>query len=835
MKEKHNACVLWVMVLLSGFTIQAYGQVVLLDGETDADMSAWSGMKRVSRQQAAYLPVRGAGSMRLDVPAPQTSKSDRRREVRRAIVPVTDWRPYDRLTLDVFNDSPVSTLMRIEVKTGSNEAQRHFALPAGRWVRIVLPTTQLDPELADIAQVREVQIAVNRQSQPLVVYLDNMLLLKPDETMPPPEASFLYEAVRRLKAEVDAADQAHTKRCAAFTSRRAARIADWSGASALKSLRDIRRLLDAPDTSVDVLASLGERMDRAGLTLARIPSIVDFEQACKQAGTLHDKEVLVGMASPMVKLMPRQMPLELEPAKMIQLSAARGETESVQIAMLPLRRALSRVTLRVEQMRSDNGQVLPQSQIDCDVMGYIETKEQPPETISYVGWWPDPILDFLGPVDIAAGDLQSFWLRVRVPRDQAPGLYRGQAVLEGRGMNCVRIPLTVQVYSFAMPPFSPLPTAITFGPPCRPWSVILYDLVHSPQWNGGLKYQWADFLADYYITYDHLYRSEAPDFEILEHLQKQGRLGAFNLGNFDVPLLKSGGGVDPNGLRRMLEWAGTAYRAAKERGLLNHAYAYGYDEVKEEQYAAVQETASAVKKAMPGILTMTTARDYTYGRDTVMQSIDAWVPPTDDYDAPVAIEARARGRQVWWYIAIVPRTPYANIFIEYHAIETRLLMGAMAAKYRPDGFLYYQTSLWKSKEPIKSGPFTTWEPKSYRDAHGDGSWLCMREGGLPVPTIRLENYRDGLEDYACVRILEEAIRLKEGKGDLLTEADRRWLAEAKAAIEVPSALVTSLTEFSRNPQELSAWRNKVAGLIEASGLRDIDPWRGKFGLRRDER
>jgi hypothetical protein len=111
----------------------------------------------------------------------------------------------------------------------------------------------------------------------------------------------------------------------------------------------------------------------------------------------------------------------------------------------------------------------------------------------------------------------------------------------------------------------------------------------------------------------------------------------------------------------------------------------------------------------------------------------------------------------------------------------------------------------------------------------------MREGGLPVPTIRLENYRDGLEDYACVRILEEAIRLKEDKGDSLTEADRRWLAEAKAAIEVPSALVTSLTEFSRNPQELSAWRNKVAGLIEASGLRDIDPWRGKFGLRRDER
>ena len=134
--------------------------------------------------------------------------------------------------------------------------------------------------------------------------------------------------------------------------------------------------------------------------------------------------------------------------------------------------------------------------------------------------------------------------------------------------------------------------------------------------------------------------------------------------------------------------------------------------------------------------------------------------------------------QVWWYICVVPRTPYANIFLEYPAIESRLLMGAMTAKYRPDGFLYYQTSLWQAKEPIRKGPFTNWDPRSYRDAHGDGSWLCMREGGLPVPTIRLENYRDGLEDYAYARILEEAIRIKERKGESLTQTERQWLVRS---------------------------------------------------------
>ena len=163
--------------------------------------------------------------------------------------------------------------------------------------------------------------------------------------------------------------------------------------------------------------------------------------------------MLIGMASSMVKLMPRDMPLEIEPAKVIQLSAARNETESVQLAVLPLRDTLHQMSLRVGNLISDQGQVLSKSQIDCDVMGYVETKQQPPEVLSYVGWWPDPILNFTGPVDIARGDLQSFWLRVRVPKNQAPGLYRGQAVLDGKDINSIRIPLTVEVFSFEMPPF----------------------------------------------------------------------------------------------------------------------------------------------------------------------------------------------------------------------------------------------------------------------------------------------------------------------------------------------------------------------------------------------
>ena len=136
---------------------------------------------------------------------------------------------------------------------------------------------------------------------------------------------------------------------------------------------------------------------------------------------------------------------------------------------------------------------------------------------------------------------------------------------------------------------------------------------------------------------------------------------------------------------------------------------------------------------------------------SVIKSMDAFCPLTPSFDPAKAAKARAAGKQVWWYICCGPHHPHANMFIEYPAIEGRLLMGAMTAKQRPDGFLYYQISIWNSRQPITSGPFTDWDPRSWTTYHGDGSWTCVGPDGTPLPTIRLENFRDGLEDYAYVR------------------------------------------------------------------------------------
>ena len=124
----------------------------------------------------------------------------------------------------------------------------------------------------------------------------------------------------------------------------------------------------------------------------------------------------------------------------------------------------------------------------------------------------------------------------------------------------------------------------------------------------------------------------------------------------------------------------------------------------------MERAAADLKKEFPDVMVMTTTYDHSFGQDSEIQSVDAWCPLTSRFDPERVAGARARGKEVWWYICCGPHHPHANMFIEYPAIEGRLLMGALTTKYRPDGFLYYQISIWNSRKPITGGPFTDWGP-----------------------------------------------------------------------------------------------------------------------------
>jgi hypothetical protein len=79
---------------------------------------------------------------------------------------------------------------------------------------------------------------------------------------------------------------------------------------------------------------------------------------------------------------------------------------------------------------------------------------------------------------------------------------------------------------------------------------------------------------------------------------------------------------------------------------------------------------------------------------------------------------------------------------------------------------------------------------------GDGQLLYPGEDG-PLPSVRLANIRDGIEDYEWLALLERK--------------EDRAAAEA-----VAGELIRGMTDFERSPEALRNVRSRLAAALERS-------------------
>ena len=142
-------------------------------------------------------------------------------------------------------------------------------------------------------------------------------------------------------------------------------------------------------------------------------------------------------------------------------------------------------------------------------------------------------------------------------------------------------------------------------------------------------------------------------------------------------------------------------------------------------------------------------------------------------------------------------------------------MGALTQKCKPDGFLYWETAAWTGDKPVTSGPWIDWRPRTFDQWDGDGQWTyCGGPDLMPIPTLRLENFRDGLEDLWYVKLLEQ--KLNEVESGKVKVESAGWLQRAKSALAVPDELARNAKEFSVNPEVIYRWRDEMADLIEGN-------------------
>ena len=776
-------------------------------------------------------------------------------------LPVTDWSGYDRLVLDLVNvgagGHPLTAWICGEEGRDGFGLAATVSLPENGYLRWTIPLRNWPNTVSPKSIGRICLKTANFTGRTFTLMVDRVMLLKEGEELPEPDSSCFARDIAPLIA-ADAAGQGG----------RAAEAAH--------------------------LADLGRFRDR-----------------CRAAG--QSARMLLGCATSMEKVFPRgavsARPLskdglavrlarnEFEGVQLVVVSGGGGGLKGVKVQVADDLNLMQNAECRMRNdaagaSRPSNGQTdktssrFAATNIACDVVGFVRIDTLPPHRCArtekadgapdyarrtcdvQLGWWPDPLLGFMECVDIAENDVQSFWIRVRCPEGQRAGLYRGELVVSAEGVDDVREPLAVRVNDFSLERVAPLPVAVTFAPnveggtgmPGGMDRAALDALRRNPEgpiakWRRHAP-EWTDFLADYLISYDSLYHGgDTNRLERVRQLRDEGRLGCVNVGYWFCPQSDKPADMTKwrdSTLPRLMKF----YEGLRALGVADHAYAYGCDEATEARFPAVRAAALEVRKALPGVPLLTTALDYASGVGSALDEIDWFCPITWKYNPDAVAKSRAAGHKAWWYVCCGPKPPWANMFVEGQAIEPRMLMGAQAVRMKPDGFLYYQASIWNSPRCIESGPFTDWDVSSFPPWHGDGQWTCAGPGGTPLPTIRLENFRDGLEDYAYAKLLERKLKeLGEDCSQMTTNANcsqiantnnnlpssstpslpeaqatapnqpsnrqtvkpsnrASWAQRAREALAVPREVMDSMTNYTDDPAVLYRWRDEMADLIE---------------------
>ena len=268
--------------------------------------------------------------------------------------------------------------------------------------------------------------------------------------------------------------------------------------------------------------------------------------------------------------------------------------------------------------------------------------------------------------------------------------------------------------------------------------------------------------------------------------------------------------------RELMANAGARFAHWKEKGWFDLGHVYGFDELRPAEYPSGIEAYRRLIDALPDAPLMQT---YYVNRKPkpLAGLVKVWCAITSVYDEDFLESRRALGEPVWLYVCCGPHPPFANFFIDQPAIDHRILFWQAWQKHAT-GLLYWRVNYWHGNLPGKPGdpcwPNVPWNMEkagTYRDhkVNGDG-WLIYPGPDLkPYSCVRLENIRDGIEDYEYLWLLRDLVSKAKKR-----EAQARTVGEAERLLAVGQDISETFTKFTRDPSIIMRRREKIAEMIE---------------------
>lgn len=510
----------------------------------------------------------------------------------------------------------------------------------------------------------------------------------------------------------------------------------------------------------------------------------------------------------------------------ILICAARGEAEAFQVVIVA-KTPLQDVTVAASDFAGPG--TIPTAAILLYREVYVPLTHNSPRASEPPDWFADPLLPLSHPwpgdagagqfdhrFDVAAGENQPIWVEVKVPRDAAPGLYRGVVSIVV-GVRRLDVPFRLKVWDFELPQTPALATS--FGVSTRDDLEREYGIQRHTAPYFTMTRRFVDFLLDHRLS-----PVWADDMQVdgdatgrFLPAKRDGTLGSTadvyrhyfedkGMTAITAPFWDDWPYEDPLGTDR--EVAKTYLRNfaafARKLGFADRIYVYPVDEPgSAAQYELVRQWAAFFHEAGPEFRFLLTEqpRPQNPAWGTLTGFVDIWVPLTFTVQPEESWARVAAGDEMWTYTALV-QNRYAPVWLmDRRPVEHRIFPWIMW-HYGMTGLLYWEMTYYEQVgDP--------WQGTASYDGHnGDGMFIYpgrRAEHGFdgPVASLRLKWLRDSVDDYDYLVLLANLA----GRGavdKLANKVGTRWNVWNKD----PQVLLKQRIRIGKKIEKLTRKNNK---------------------------
>lgn len=696
----------------------------------------------------------------------------------------TDWSSYAELEFTLYNPWNEPRHKQISFREGQTETMKRLpgtfptvpgsVLNVPRESRVTFRIDLNHPELKDLIDwnnITGIRIGGGTLYE-TTYYLDGFKLLTHAQVKARDNAE-LTKRLQTAQTRLDTAVKAQPE--------------SWDG-EVIQRFKELDELAGLLDSNHKIPEDQWQPVVNRALELATVLEALD------QGGST-DQPFEALMVSPMNKVF-REETLKIE-ASDREWDGAGHERVSFQV-VLAAKEPLRNVTVEAHEIV---GLDKPESAIDhanvtVNPVAYVEVKESFYYKSSRKGWWPDPLLK-AKPLDIGAR-VQPFWITVHIPKNQEAGVYSGKLLVKAEGREPHVVEYRLRVWDFSLPKRATLKNL--FGFPYQPDEEVI-------------RRQAYDTMLQYRINPVNIYVNRGryqPARSDLQYCLDRGMNSLvlyhpYNYNENEFPYY-----FDEDYIDRMVAFLREYETELKELGIWDMSMVLGFDEITHWKGKEYEEKAShgaetifsVLKKEFPG-LSMA-----NIGGPPLVKTLSGpgniWIPGPhimnerwkEEYERIRNME----GSEFFFYW--VYQDP--SFMLDLPGIGPRVCSW-IAFKYGASGISYYSTlRAHHHRKALESvdWPHALFNVESTRKSgrNGDGTMVYTAQDGTILPSIRLANTRDGIQDYEYLVRLRE---LAEESGD----------TEALRLLALPDELLT-WESYPKDPATLSSWRRQLAEAIE---------------------